>query len=188
MNFRFATSIREDWLWMIPVESRAVCNAYLFSSILRRLRSSLLVAMTVLLVVGADAEGQKERWKKIENKYFSFSVPASFKKTRAHGIDSFAEVYFGKGIKLYFDYGDYSADFSQWPENTVLENVIIDGRPARIGTARADAKGATQTKVRIQLNFTTALSMFALCESERDVAIARRIFESIHFYSGSSQQ
>jgi hypothetical protein len=36
------------------------------------MRNSLLgVAITLLLIGGVDAEGQQERWKKIENEYFS---------------------------------------------------------------------------------------------------------------------
>jgi hypothetical protein len=150
------------------------------------MRTSLLgVAITVLLIGGLDAEGQQERWKKIKNEYFSFSVPASFKKTRAHGIDSFVEEYSGKGIRLSFDYGDYSNDFSDWRGNTVFEILTVDGRPATLGTRFE--KAATLTQVHIPLDFPTALSMSVLCQSESDVALARRIFESIHFNPRSSQ-
>jgi hypothetical protein len=123
----------------------------------------------------ANAE---DTWKKIENDYFSFSIPPSFKQTARGGIDSFGEEYVSDGIDLLFDYGPDSNDFSDWQRDTKFENLKINGADARISTmAYGFHKGAPySTQVRFY-----GLTMFAACKSEKEVALARKIFETIAF-------
>jgi hypothetical protein len=139
-----------------------------------------LLAGVAFLAVAAPVEPS---WRKIENGSFSFSVPDSFKKTDAHGIDSFVEVYVAEGIELSFDYGQYSNNFGDWPKETKFESVKIDGRPARIGTAVSEQKKGLphSTQVHIKTDGGASLSMFAACRSEKEVALARKIFETIAF-------
>ena len=143
---------------------------------------TLFTSLGTALLLGVAARGD-EAWKKIENKSFSFSVPPSFKKTDARGIDSFVEEYVSDGIELSFDYGIYSNNFNEWPKETKFENVKLNGKAARVGTvAREFHKGFPyNTQVRIKLDGGVALSMFAACKSEKEVAIARKIFETIAF-------
>lgn len=84
------------------------------------------------------ARGEEEEWKTVENQSFSFSVPPSFKKTSALGVDSFVEEYSAEGIELSFDYGPYSNNFREWPKATKFEKVTIDGKAARIGTVKRE--------------------------------------------------
>ena len=123
------------------------------------------------------------KWKLIKNTEFSFSLPPSFKKTEGTGIDSFVQEYVAEGIEVSFDFGRYSNDFQDWPKKTKFEELKIDGRAARIGTAAHEfGKGFPySTQVHIKLGGAMALSMFAACRSEKELAVARRIFETIAF-------
>jgi hypothetical protein len=121
-------------------------------------------------------------WKRIQNYAFSFSIPSTLKKTDARGIDSFVEEYTSDEIEISFDYGLYSNNFFDWPPETKFEKVKVDGRPAKIGTKKNQLgkRFAYSTQVYIKMG-DGALSMFASCKSEKEVALARRIFETILF-------
>ena len=138
------------------------------------------LAATLLLAFAAQGA---EDWKKIENKIFSFSVPPSFKKTESKGIDSFAEEYVADGIEITFDYGMYSNNFANWPKETKFEELKIDGKPAKTGIVKKDFHSGFpySTQVRFNLDGHKALAMFAACKTEEDLALARKIFESIVF-------
>jgi hypothetical protein len=144
--------------------------------------TTLLTLVTTSLLLALATRGE-DNWKKIENSFFSFSLPQSFKKTDQHGIDSFVEEYAADGIKLDFDFGDYSNNFEGWPKDTRFQDLKVDGKAARIGTApHAFHNGfAYSTQVHIKLDGGVALSMFAACKSEKEVALARKVFETIKF-------
>jgi hypothetical protein len=133
-------------------------------------------------VLPCTASGQ-DGWKKIENRWFSFSVPSSFTKTEVHPIDSFVEEYVTERIVLKFDYGFYSNNFFGWPEDTKFKYLKVHGKDARIGTAmHGFRKGFPySTQIHIKLGGRTSLSMFAICKSEEDVALAKDIFKTISF-------
>ena len=139
-----------------------------------------ILGIAIFLCAGAS---NQDGWKKIENGSFSFSVPSSFRKTGARGIDSFVEEYVAKRIKLSFDYGWYSNNFEDWPKDTKFEDLKVNGKDARIGTAlRAFHKGFPySTQIHIKLDAGMALSMFAACKSEEEVSLARKIFKTISF-------
>jgi hypothetical protein len=86
---------------------------------------------------------------------------------------------------LSFDYGVYSNNFGDWPKETKFEDLKIDGKAARIGTAANEFhKGFLySTQVHIDLDGRVALSMFAACKSEKEVALAKKIFRTIAFKS-----
>ncbi|WP_193215117.1 hypothetical protein [Luteolibacter marinus] len=135
-----------------------------------------------MLLLAIPARGE-DKWKEIENKSFSFSVPPSFKKTGARGRDSFVEEYVAAGIKVIFDYGINSNDFRDWPKDTRFEDLKIDGKAARLGTAKRELHAGLpySTQVRFKLEKGMALSMSAACKSEKEVDLARKIFETIAF-------
>jgi hypothetical protein len=135
------------------------------------------------LVLGGMVAKAEDGWRKIENPSFSFSLPSAFNKTEARGIDSFVEEYAADGIELSFDYGIYSNNFGGWPKDTKFEASEVDGKAARIGTTVHEFhKGFPySTQIYIKLKGTGALSMFAACKSQKEVALARKIFETIAF-------
>jgi hypothetical protein len=134
-------------------------------------------------VLPCAAASDQDGWKKIENRSFSFSVPSSFRKTEAQGIDSFVEEYVTERIELGFDYGIYSNNFFDWPVDTKFEYLKVNGKVAKIGTAMHEFhKGLSySSQIYIKLNGGTALSMFAACKSEEEVALAKDIFKTISF-------
>jgi len=147
---------------------------------MRAVAMGFILGIVILLCAGAS---NQDGWKKIENSSFSFSVPSSFRKTEAHGIDSFVEEYMAEGVKLSFDYGWYSNNFEDWPKDTKFEDLKVNGKDARIGTvAHTFHKGFPySTQIHIKLDGGMALSMFAACKSEEEVALARKIFKTISF-------
>jgi hypothetical protein len=69
---------------------------------MRAATMGFILGIAILLCARAS---NQDGWKKIENSSFSFSVPSSFRKTWARGIDSFVEEYVTERIKLSFDNG-----------------------------------------------------------------------------------
>jgi hypothetical protein len=147
------------------------------------MRAVTMVFIFGIAILICAAASKQDGWKKIENGSFSFSVPSSFRKTGARGIDSFVEEYVAERIKLSFDYGWYSNNFEGWPKDTKIEDLKVNGKDARIGTAEHTFhKGFPySTQIHIKLDGGMALSMFAACKSEEEVALARKIFKTISF-------
>ena len=141
-----------------------------------------LVSIGTAIILPTSALCQ-ETWVKIDNNRFSFVVPAYLKKTNSHGIDSFVEDYEAAGIRLGFDFGIHSGKFAEWPKETKYEELKINGKAATIGTVgRTAAKPPVwHTGVYFKLDGQLALMMAAECESQKEVAVARKIFESITF-------
>jgi hypothetical protein len=87
-----------------------------------------ILGIAILLCAGAS---NQDGWMKIENSWFSFSVPSSFRKTVARGINSSVEEYVTGRIKLSFDYGWRSNNFEDWPKDTKFEDLKVNGKDAR---------------------------------------------------------
>ncbi len=175
--------VREGSYGMNPASRRGPGGIAILTIGLANMRTiAVLTFFAAALLLTISARGE-ENWKKIENQWFSFSVPPSFKKTEAQGTDSFVEAYAADHIELSFDYGIYSNNFLGWPKDTKFENVKIDGKTARIGTAmwERDKGFPYSTQVHIKLDGENALSMFAACKSEKEVALARKIFVTLAF-------
>jgi hypothetical protein len=154
------------------------------------IRTFAFVIFFGAIVVLGFAAPSRDDWKKIENKSFSFSLPPSFKKTDAHGIDSYVEEYVADGIEVSFDYGIYSNNFEGWPKETKFESLVVDGRAAKIGTAAyGSQKGfPISTQIYIKLGDHLALSMSAACKSQEEVTTAKKIFKTIVFVPKTHSQ
>lgn len=148
--------------------------------IMRPLTAILLLGTAFFLVIAARCE---EPWQKIENDYFSFSLPAAFKKTEARGKDSFVEEYLAEGMVVRFDYGKYSNKFGGWPPETKFEDLKINGKTAKVGTTVQELQKGfpCAAQVNIPLAGGLGLTMFAACKSEKELEVARRVFETITF-------
>ena len=144
------------------------------------LTSILFLGTALFLAIFARGE---EPWQKIENDYFTFSLPSGFKKTEARGKDSFVEEYVAEGMLVRFDYGKYSNRFGGWPPETKFEELKINGKTAKVGTTEQELKKgfSCATQVNIPLDGGLALTLFAACDSEKELATARKIFETIAF-------
>src|SRR5437868_10552076 len=153
-------------------------------------RILLLLFLFTAIAIAHVAVRSGRVWRNIENQGFSFKLPSSFEKRDVVGIDSFVGEYIGDGIKLSFDYGHYSNNFSDWPASTTFEDVKIHGRMARIGTAAHDFGHGLPFSAQVFIRGHEkwhALSMFAACKSENEVALAKVIFGTIKFHTGNVQ-
>jgi len=142
----------------------------------------LLSGLILFFLVSGTSPGQSE-WTRVDNGYFSFSIPASLKKTPKRGIDSFVQEYASNEIQIVFDYGIYSNNFGDWPEETKFEFLKIDNKNARIGAVKQEfVEGFPySTQVYIKHEKSVALNMLAVCKSETEMLTARKIFETIRF-------
>jgi hypothetical protein len=77
----------------------------------------------------------------------------------------------------------HSNNFCDWPKDTEFENIKVNGKTARIGSVKHEFhKGFPySTQIHIKLDGGIALSMFAACKSEKELALARKIFETVSF-------
>jgi hypothetical protein len=140
------------------------------------------IFLFVTVMVAMEALGQDHQdWSKVTNQVFSFSIPASWKKSNVKGMDSYHEEYLGAGIKLSFSLGRYENKFEDWPAETKFGVVNISGWQGRIGTAKREFhKGYPySTQIYVKVDELLALSMFAACKTENEVAVARKVFETV---------
>lgn len=147
-----------------------------------KIRSMLLVTL-LLSYIWASEGVAEDLTKVIENSSFLFKVPIEMQEVEVQGIDSFVKRYESDTIMLSFDYGWYSNNFSDWPENTTFEEVEIGGKLARIGTVKYQFRDGFPyaTQVHFKLDDDVKLSMFAACKTVVDVAIAHGVFGTIVF-------
>lgn len=90
-------------------------------------------------------------------------------------------MYVAHGVELMFDYGPFAGDFRNWPKETSIEQLKIDGKTARIGTGSNVVRYAGifhkkfpySVKIHIELEREDSLSMWANCKSQKDMAVAR---------------
>lgn len=145
------------------------------------MRNRIIFLILVLTVTAWIVPGQDENWTLIDTGHFTFRLPKEFKRTRARGIDSFVQQYASKDMLVDFDFGLYSNNFQDWAEETKIENLVVDGRPARLGTVKEEIRKGFpySTQIHMRRDEYVALSMFAACKSEKEVAVARKIFLSI---------
>ena len=143
---------------------------------------ALVIIVLLSFALGATW-GAETPWREISNKAFSFRLPSTFTKAKVEPVDSFVERYVADGIEVDFDYGIYSDNFMSWSKDTKFEELSVDGRKARIGVDKAEHyEGfAYLSMIHVPLEGRLALSMCAVCRSEREVAIARKIFLTIVF-------
>lgn len=148
-----------------------------------RMTISRATKYLLLLFATASFVSSQDIWKKIENQSFSFSIPLSLSKTEARGKDSFVQEYASDDLRIIFDFGIYSNDFSDWSKDTSFEKVEINGRSARIGTVKHEIREGYpySAQIYVKTDRYTALSIFAACKSEKEVLLAKRVFRTLKF-------
>ena len=127
------------------------------------------------------------KWSKINEFYFEFYLPSTFKKIEVHGEDSYVDKYQSRTITLNFDYGKYSNplekplgahEHQEWVEE-------INGRKAKIVTYKK-----SNTEFVISIHFAKGgrpyksgnmLSVFSVYRSKNDYEVVEKIYRSIAF-------
>jgi len=141
--------------------------------------------LAVLLV--SCAARQERTWSWYNAGDFGFALPPGMKKTSLRGIDSNVSEFKGGGIVLMFDYGFFSNSFADWPASTRFEDVTIDRKGARIGTAHASFGRPFEYSTQVYFRDARgdgsgrSLTMLASCRTARDCDLAKQIFASIRF-------
>jgi hypothetical protein len=187
LRFEKLSQIRRKGLRSAPSD--------VFPIIEREMRRLLLILL-LLGLAGCTAD-QPRLWQAHDTPLYSFELPPRSHKVNSGGIDSSAEDYRCPGLDIGFDFYSYSADrqrnINVWPATTECEDVIIDGKPARIASTEERIEGlrypyttwikfdnlASQSTSNGTLRLTWALVVTASCKTHDDRAVARRIFSSI---------
>jgi hypothetical protein len=160
---------------------------------MRRSRRAKVIAAAALLMLcwlvfarylyGWRADG----WWEENTGPFTLLLPQDMRGGPVPGIDSYVGEYKSASITLSFDYGMYSGDLSDWPKTGIVQQVTINGRPAKLGTKPS---GVTDFPFEIVGYFPAskatqlpnALRLSAECKTSEDVATARKIIESVQLH------
>ncbi len=124
----------------------------------------------------------------------SFFVPKDFNETDSQGVDSCVRTFTDSKTWLHIDYG-YYGEASENDETLTgfrEEFIRINGKKAQLATFRRDFANAKNTFVaRIFVvvdtsekrtrGVVTSLNMELLLTDEKDLEMARQIFQSIRF-------
>lgn len=147
----------------------------------------ILLVVTSSYCLAHVEESAVMKWSEINESYFEFSLPSTFKKIEVHGEDSYVRKYQSRTITLNFDYGKYSNslekpvgahEYKEWVEE-------INGRKAKIMTYKK-----SNTEFAISVHFAIGgrpyksgnmLNMFSVCRSKNDYEVVERIYRSIAF-------
>jgi len=127
---------------------------------------------------------------------FSLKAPAELRRLPVRGIDSAVDRLDGPGLKLDFDYGQYSCGIPDAPagERHVVSTSYVDQRPVKLDRYAAASPEAGEWAERLQANFTNlerlagyppgmanCLAVHARCRTDRDCDVARSIIDTIDF-------
>lgn len=83
-------------------------------------------------------------WQFIDADSFSLSVPPGWKFTKLEGTDSYIGEFVGDGIKLSFDFGQYSNSLAEDNNpNHIVTYETIDGYTAKIVVPKVTGNGIT---------------------------------------------
>ena len=158
----------------------------------------------------SNVEVKKENpkdWRKIEEEFFSFSIPSTMKKNDVRGIDSIVLEFENDEINLGIEYGDYSGDLNFIRQNyeNQIEQAKIDGENVVIVScdlSKPNVSGVMMTKnaqtesvIKAEKNYfvgvsfpnrmkafgQTAISFEATCKNLEAREAAKIILRSIKF-------
>jgi hypothetical protein len=150
---------------------------------------ALLIVLGMAVFSAAAARGEEE-WKRFKGPGFTFSAPASLKEVTRDGTDSVSWGFVGEKIVLGYALGGGDDDFDRWPKEIKFETLKVDGREAKLGMRENDPTWKFRFEMRILIPVTfkvgdryvdRRLGFSASFKTEKEVALARKIFESIRF-------
>lgn len=101
---------------------------------------TLKVIKGVRLLYDPSKSSTPPYWQFVDTGFFTLYLPPGWKFTRLRGIDSFVGEFSGPDMKLTFDYGAYTGDFSgsSERENYVITYRNVGGHRAEVATSKAD--------------------------------------------------
>lgn len=141
-------------------------------------------------VAGQDsATNLPHGWQKLDAKYFSIYAPPGWKFRKLVGIDSYVGEFVGDGIRLTFDYGQYSnslpADAKE-PAYAVVEEQV-GGHLAKIVNPKRPDHGVTAIFFR-DVGDTNGLYIDGRDLSASQQKTALMMFRTIRFRAALTQR
>lgn len=144
-------------------------------------------AETAALPACPSGPGPDAQWPRIDVGPFSLQLPPDYVQRDVQGIDSHVGQFTSDGRTLGFDYGAYSNSLSG-PDDALRDaracRELIDGRQARVVTARRDSEyfaGAAWRAVGESAVGVLHLTMTVESRDSSGQAEALRIFRGVRF-------
>lgn len=150
--------------------------------------------IAILCFAGCTANRDRG-WQAVDTGPFIFDLPRGYRKLAVRGFDSGVGDYDCGDFSVGFDFGPYYNDFLDWPQMPEYENVVVDGKLGRIGTAEVQSvpgfRFTTQLLIRDVLPpmhfgeeiVQTHLTVTAVCKTRLACDEAKRVFLSIRMKS-----
>jgi hypothetical protein len=140
-------------------------------------------ASTINWVTGqANAPQIPSDWHKLSAGYFSIYAPPEWKFHKLQGIDSYVGEFVGDGIRLEFDYGQYSNSLppdAKEPTYAVTQEPV-GGHPAKIVSPRTPGHGLTAIYFP-DVGDTNGLFFYGHDLTAQQQELTLRIFQTIRF-------
>ena len=127
-------------------------------------------------------------WQKLDAKYFSIYAPPGWKFHKLTGIDSYVGEFVGDGIRLTFDYGQYSNSLptdAKEPACAVVEEQV-GGHLAKIVNPKVPGHGVIAIYFR-DVGDTDGLYIYGRDFSASQQQTALMMFRTIRFRAALTQ-
>jgi hypothetical protein len=175
-----------------PVTARILLENDLSPAQARIVKNQIILLATLAVLLAGCATTHEAQWHTYDAGPFTFSLRSDFRKTSAHGIDSYASVFESRSMQLGFDYGDYSGDpldnlskdpNSFQPRPSYASHIeSIAGHKVQIISVDLDPHHNAGFPYFIAASFLKArLTMSVRCKTTEDYEDATRIFRSVSF-------
>jgi hypothetical protein len=144
------------------------------------------VSVGRLRSLGAVVTAPPTGWQEIETGTFSLYIPPGWRFRKLQGFDSHVGEFFGDGVVLNFDFGQYSDPLSEDDEPSyVVSHLVIDGMAAKTVSSRNPGHGITGVYFP-SVSPPDSLSRDSLSIVSQDLTAAEQevvlgIFRTIHF-------
>ena len=138
-------------------------------------------AQTIALAEQNAATTLPDGWKQLDADYFTIYAPPTWKFRKLQGIDSYVGEFVGDGVKLEFDYGQYSNALTDEKEPTyVVIEEKVGGRLARMVSPRVPGHGVTGIYFQ-DVGDANGLNIAGLNLSDAQQKTVLTIFRTIRF-------
>jgi hypothetical protein len=122
-------------------------------------------------------------WKQLDADYFTVYAPATWKFRKLQGIHSYVGEFVGDGVRLEFDYGEYSDSLPAYAKEPlyIVSEASIGGHLAKIVCPKTPGHGLTAIYFREVGNKTNGLFIDAVDLSDAQQKTVLTMFRTIRF-------
>jgi hypothetical protein len=120
-------------------------------------------------------------WHRVEAGAFSLFAPLGWEFHQLQGVDSYVGEFFGDGVVLTFDFGQYSSSLKEAKKPAyVIAHESIGGFPAKIVSPKTPGHEVTGVYFR-NVGRSNALCLFGKDLTSTQQELVLKIFETIRF-------